>query len=191
MSSLTERKTSYTRFAIQRAFIECLKTRSPEKITVTEIVRMAEISRGTFYIHYLDIPDLWKDVQGLVEHAITVWTQPYLTKEPVGPLNAQDTPLQQDLDSYIQEMVFNERISVLVEETLAVLSRLFQQFVTDNNLHGLSPEQITDLANFIIGGVEAAEKRAPGSAREPFISHLIYLLVNQAIPMGNEKSENG
>ena len=48
------RKTRYTRQVIREAFIELLRNQPIEKVTVTRICEMADISRGTFYLHYQD-----------------------------------------------------------------------------------------------------------------------------------------
>lgn len=49
-----------SRKLIRQAFLELLKEKSFEKITVTDIVKRAEINRSTFYAHY-------PDVMGVVE----------------------------------------------------------------------------------------------------------------------------
>jgi len=55
---LENRKTRYTRQVIREAFLELLKVRPIEKITVTRICEIADISRGTFYLHFNDPYDL-------------------------------------------------------------------------------------------------------------------------------------
>ena len=49
-----------SRRLIHQAFLELLREKSFEKITVTDIVNRADINRSTFYAHY-------PDVRGLVE----------------------------------------------------------------------------------------------------------------------------
>ena len=48
----------YTRMVIKNSFVELLKKRPINKITVKEICDKAEINRATFYKHYLDVYDL-------------------------------------------------------------------------------------------------------------------------------------
>jgi len=55
---LESRKTRYTRRVICEAFIGLLQEKSIEKITVTRICEIADISRGTFYLHFNDPFDL-------------------------------------------------------------------------------------------------------------------------------------
>lgn len=48
----------FTRRAIFDAFLELLREKSLDKITVKEIIETAEINRNTFYYHFQNIDDL-------------------------------------------------------------------------------------------------------------------------------------
>lgn len=48
----TDRRTKYTQTVIREAFLQLLKTESVERVTVTDICRLADINRTTFYRHY-------------------------------------------------------------------------------------------------------------------------------------------
>ena len=52
-----------SRRLIREAFLELLRRKPYEKITVTDIVALADINRSTFYAHY-------PDVRGLVEEMV-------------------------------------------------------------------------------------------------------------------------
>ena len=53
-----------TRALIKKAFAEIInEKKSLSKVTVTEIVKRADITRSTFYTHYDDIYDVAKDYQ--------------------------------------------------------------------------------------------------------------------------------
>ncbi|MBR4079256.1 MAG: TetR/AcrR family transcriptional regulator C-terminal domain-containing protein [Christensenellaceae bacterium] len=43
---------------IEKAFVELLQTRELKEITVSDICKMTELNRSTFYANYLDIYDL-------------------------------------------------------------------------------------------------------------------------------------
>ena len=49
-----DRRTRYTLNAIRDAFFELLRTKGFDKLTVTDICKLADINRGTFYLHYVD-----------------------------------------------------------------------------------------------------------------------------------------
>ena len=43
---------------IERAFIELLQTREIKDITVSELIKVTELNRSTFYANYIDVFDL-------------------------------------------------------------------------------------------------------------------------------------
>lgn len=47
-----------TKKAIKEAFLTLVQTKNYERITVQDIANEALINRNTFYLHYIDIPDL-------------------------------------------------------------------------------------------------------------------------------------
>ena len=52
-----------TQQAIQTAFLQLRKEKALEQISVTELSRLARISKATFYLHYRDIFDLSEKLQ--------------------------------------------------------------------------------------------------------------------------------
>lgn len=52
-----------TRRAIKKAFLALLRVKRLEQITVKELCSQAEISKGTFYLHYHDLYDLCDRLQ--------------------------------------------------------------------------------------------------------------------------------
>ena len=52
-----------SRKLIRQAFMELLKEKPFEKITVTDIVNRADINRSTFYAHYPDVMGLLDEIQ--------------------------------------------------------------------------------------------------------------------------------
>ncbi len=59
----SHKNASRSRHLIKQAFGELLHEKDLAKITVTDIVERANISRGTFYAHYLDVYDLYTAIQ--------------------------------------------------------------------------------------------------------------------------------
>ncbi|OXN01131.1 TetR/AcrR family transcriptional regulator [Bifidobacterium vansinderenii] len=81
-------QTTKTRAKIRAAYIELLKSRGFEAMTVSAIVRTAGINRGTFYLHYVDKFDLQ---QRLLDDVIDDLTAIMLSGSPVaGVDNAED-----------------------------------------------------------------------------------------------------
>ena len=58
MAKAEYRSAIRSRKRITRALADLLQEKPLNKITVTDVVRRAEINRGTFYAHYTDLPDV-------------------------------------------------------------------------------------------------------------------------------------
>ena len=62
-SSLKDRRSRFTKKEIKSAYIRLLDKETDDKITVTQICKEADINRGTFYLHYETLEDVWKDIE--------------------------------------------------------------------------------------------------------------------------------
>lgn len=82
----TDRRTLYTRRVIREAFIEHLRCKPWDKITVTDICKSAQINRTTFYLHYVDalavfeelVDEIIADITDYlknIETALEYWAQ--------------------------------------------------------------------------------------------------------------------
>jgi AcrR family transcriptional regulator len=55
----TDARVKYTKMIIEKSFVELLKVKQLNKITVKELCDLSEINRSTFYKYYDDIFDLF------------------------------------------------------------------------------------------------------------------------------------
>ncbi len=60
---MNDRRNEKTEKLIKNTFLEFLKTKDINKISVAEISRQANLGRGTFYLHYEDIYDLYESIE--------------------------------------------------------------------------------------------------------------------------------
>lgn len=65
-----DRRVIYTKRAIRDSFISLQKEKPIEKISVTEICKIADINRGTFYSHYSDPYNLRECLQNELVQAL-------------------------------------------------------------------------------------------------------------------------
>ena len=57
------RSAKRSRALIRQAYTELLKEKDLNKITVTDIVKRADINRGTFYAHYPDVRGVTEEIE--------------------------------------------------------------------------------------------------------------------------------
>ena len=85
-----------SRRMIRSAFLELLREKSYEKITVTDIVNRADINRSTFYAHYPDVRGLVEQITGeIIDHSVEMAREMDIQDFIADPL-----PYLQDLNSY-------------------------------------------------------------------------------------------
>lgn len=71
----TDRRTLYTRMVIQDAYLTLLHKKEFDRITVTDICKLAEINRSTFYLHYTDALAVFDDLlDGLLAQMLQMLT---------------------------------------------------------------------------------------------------------------------
>ena len=58
-----DRRVRKTRDKLRQILIQLLKKRDLKDISVLELTEMADINRGTFYLHYKDIYDLFEQIE--------------------------------------------------------------------------------------------------------------------------------
>jgi AcrR family transcriptional regulator len=64
----TDRRIRRTRDRIKQALITLLLKKDLTDITVSELTELADINRGTFYLHYKDVTELFREIEeGMVE----------------------------------------------------------------------------------------------------------------------------
>lgn len=65
------RRVKYTKMVLKTSLLKLMKEKPINKITVTDICKIADVNRGTFYIHYLDAFDLLEKIENEVLVQIT------------------------------------------------------------------------------------------------------------------------
>lgn len=103
-----EEKTQYksalnSKKLIKNAFSELLQTKDVEKITVTEIVNLAGLNRGTFYAHYNNTVDVLEEIEKDVSEQILYFFSSYkdsIMENPTPFLRNIAKFLQKDFDFY-------------------------------------------------------------------------------------------
>ncbi|MDF2065479.1 TetR/AcrR family transcriptional regulator [Bacillus sp. Cr_A10] len=67
-----------TKESLHEALLELLKEKSLETLSISEICRKAKINRGTFYLHYGRVEDLFEEYfQEIMEDLASSYEEPY------------------------------------------------------------------------------------------------------------------
>lgn len=76
-----DNRIKYTKMVIRNSLLELLNTKPINKITVTEICSLADINRGTFYKHYLDVFDLIEQIESELYNQIQSTIEEFIKSE--------------------------------------------------------------------------------------------------------------
>lgn len=152
MAKAEYRSAVRSRKLINSALADLLTEKPLDKITVSDVVRKAEINRGTFYAHYADIPDV---LNNLIQQTFStireaIDEQPLILEALPGVLLRRvQMILEEDLDFY--KKIMSSNVSVLLREQLVntVLDYLLQH---DQEL-GLKNMQYLLAMRFCAGGL--------------------------------------
>ncbi|MBQ7360243.1 MAG: TetR/AcrR family transcriptional regulator [Lachnospiraceae bacterium] len=129
MAKAEYRSAIRSRKLINSALADLLQEKPLDKITVTDVVKKAEINRGTFYAHYADIPDVINHLiqQTFSDITAVISTPPQnIVEMPIVLLKQVQTILESDLDFY--KKVMASSASTFMQEQLVsiVLDYLLQ-----------------------------------------------------------------
>ena len=59
----SDRRVQYTKRVMKEAVLKLLKQKSIDEVTIKEICELADVNRGTFYLHYTQPRDILKEIE--------------------------------------------------------------------------------------------------------------------------------
>ena len=139
--------------AILGAFFKLIKEKSPDKITVSDIIKTAGIARSTFYNHYQDIPSLISAVEDkTIQDVFSMMENPFLSgllSTPHG--NDLFEKMLTMLHHYVTETTSNSRpdrhtkeeVSYVITCAIGSTIGVLHKWSRDN--FNLAPEVIADI----------------------------------------------
>jgi AcrR family transcriptional regulator len=154
---MQDKRSVKTKRSIHEAFFSLLEKKALSQITVAEISRKAEIGRGTFYLHYKDVYDLYEHIEEkLYEDLVGLFDMAYPSNIPTNLVALTDN---------ITEYIANQqRIFVLMIQNknngniLEKLKKIFTEKVVEEAMR-IVPEVKDDKdyevgeAIFVVAGV--------------------------------------
>lgn len=111
---LEDRRVRRTKQLIKQSLIELMHEKEFKEITVKDITDRADLNRGTFYLHYVDIYDLLNSIESEI---LTTIERLLLTYHDTSSFNSR-FELLQEVFSYIEDnrLLFEALLNSQVEE---------------------------------------------------------------------------
>ncbi|WP_114150471.1 TetR/AcrR family transcriptional regulator [Bacillus spizizenii] len=82
-----DRRSIKTKSAIKHAFLKLLQEKEINKITVSDLSKKADIGRGTFYLHYKDVFDLYEQIEDeIFEQLGSIYDASFPSEDPLNKL---------------------------------------------------------------------------------------------------------
>ena len=154
----TDRRTLYTRQVIKDAFLSLKKGRDFNSITVSAICKEAEISRGTFYLHYQNTRDVLDDIlDDIMPQTSELTAQLSLSQGDVSCCLSPFCAFIRENEQYHCIFLDDSLSAYLVEKILSGYKETTLRQLSQNS--SLSHRQLEDLLCFQFNGCFAVIKR--------------------------------
>lgn len=112
MAKNIDRRKVRTKKLLHRALIELLGEKKGETITVTDIANRADIYRGTFYLHYQDVPDMLEQIKNEVYEQIKGYVT-QLNFEELSECAVKDIPYPLSVQIFEQLSIHADFLKVM------------------------------------------------------------------------------
>jgi len=182
--NMTDRRIAKSKKALQEALVKLMKRKNLKEITVTDIVRTANLNRGTFYKHYQYKEDILTEIlDEVIADLIASYREPYKGKETfeVGKLTSSAIKVFDHVGKYADFyslIVQSDALSGLQHQICRVLKQLtLQDFAESLPRTRICPElhasyQSYALLGLIIEWVSGGMKYSPNDMAEQFLEIL-------------------
>lgn len=150
----TDRRWVRTRKSIRNAFAKLLIDKELEKITVKEIVEIADINRNTFYLHYSNVNEVVEEIENEIIAAFTAEIERIefskLSKDPYLFYKSLNNLLYMDLDlnTAILRSIKSSTLSLRLKQILR--DKLFGGLCLSNDI---DPIALNVTVDFITAGM--------------------------------------
>ncbi|MGN7398206.1 TetR/AcrR family transcriptional regulator [Cytobacillus praedii] len=126
-----------TKDGLRHALLDLLKQKPLETITVAELCREATINRGTFYLHYKEVHEVFKEyLEVIVEDLKQSYEEPYYkTNYHIQNLEADMIKIFHHVKEYkdFYQIIFDERIPMMYYYLLFDTIRTFMKETTEGH----------------------------------------------------------
>ncbi|PWU69570.1 MULTISPECIES: TetR-like C-terminal domain-containing protein [Gracilibacillus] len=137
-----------TEESLRHALLQLLKKKPLEAITIAELCRLANINRGTFYLHYKDVHGVFKHyLEVIVEDFRLSYSEPYYkTNFHINNLEADMIKIFDHVKKYqdFYQIIFDENIPMMYYYLLFDTIRSFMEDSLHENHNEIQSDIQTD-----------------------------------------------
>lgn len=167
-----------TKAHLQEALLQLLKEKALDKITISELCKRANVNRGTFYLHYQDIPELFGEYfEELTADLRKAYYEPYvLTDNKIENLLPDMVRIFHHVEKYkdFYKVVFDRKTPLMYYYQLfdTIRTYLNESISVDlgEDLDYMLSFQANAIIGFIIQWVQSDFDRTPNELNEILIT---------------------
>jgi AcrR family transcriptional regulator len=133
----TDRRVHKSRTALKQAMLDCLSRKPFSDISITDIVKSADLNRGTFYKHYVYKEDLLDDIlTDVMTDLIRSYRAPYQNRRDfdIKSLNASAIQIFDHVQTYANVYTLlagTDKLANFQDKLYQTLKNLYLDDVTD------------------------------------------------------------
>lgn len=144
-----------TKSSLHEALVRLLQEKTLDTITISQLCKEAKVNRGTFYLHYTDIPSLFEEYfKDITEDLKEAYYKPYiLTKNNIKEINAEMVRIFHHVEKYKQfyKIVFNRNTPMMYYYRLFDIIQSYMKVSIESRMVENNEYFASYFANAIIG----------------------------------------
>lgn len=146
---IEDRRIKKSKQAIKEAFITLLQNKELDKITIKDITTLADINRGTFYLHYVDKYDLLSSMEDdYIKSLSEKLNFDYLLKQYDSTeafAKAFSSNILKNIMSYIEKNIDFYKVILNLERKSQIEDKISQLMFNNMQTHITNTNQIADI----------------------------------------------
>ena len=148
-----DKRSLRTRSLIKRAVIIQLKTKRPDEIGVSEVTKLATVSRNSFYTHYNTIndvlDDIFSDIITQFDNIMSKYSYDDFVNDPYHALKEMSYIILNH-QAFSKHVVFSKNSNLFVQGLIDALTDKFYQIYLGTR--GTSNIKVKYLISFLVAG---------------------------------------
>ena len=148
-----DKRVIRTKESITNALLKLMEEKSTNKITVSEITKLAKIERKTFYLHYSCIDDVVKDLENQISKELEVEANKYIyesTNKMTDIFNNLNIVILNNL-SFFKAIIRNDTYSYILHSFENILSNIIYRLAIE--IYDIKSKNLSYYTMFYAAGI--------------------------------------